>query len=85
MSELNLKCFNKPISMIIRENQIVGYTELFLEDLFYNYMDSHGKLYFTDLTCYKYIPIQVDFLRKKFLQQNMTIMNNFLIGLLLFF
>ncbi|MDE5586790.1 MAG: hypothetical protein K2I72_00270, partial [Bacilli bacterium] len=113
LSELNLKCFNTPISMIMDGDRIVGYTELFLEnqelnpdhidfqsimedlvilsnagfqieDLFYNYMDSHGKVYFTDLTCYKYIPTQVEFLRKKFLQQNMTVMNNFLIGLLLF-
>ena len=55
-----------------------------IEDLFYNYMGSHGKLYFTDLTCYKYIPTQVEFLKRQFLQQNMTIMNNFLIGFLLF-
>lgn len=53
-------------------------------DLFYNYIDSNGRVYFTDLTCYQYVPVKVDFLRKQFLEQNLVIMNNFLIGLLLF-
>ncbi len=113
LSELDLKCFNKPIAMIMDDDRIVGYTEPFLEeqefdpshidfnsimddlvvlsssgfqieDLFYNYIDSGGNLYFTDLTCYKHVPIKVDFLKQKFLQQNMAVMNNFLIGILLF-
>ena len=55
-----------------------------IEDLFYNYIFSSGKLWFTDLTCYQYIPTNVDFLKQRFLQKNIDTMNTFLIGLLLF-
>lgn len=55
-----------------------------IEDLFYNYIFSNGNLWFTDLTCYRYIPTEVDFLKQRFLQKNIDTMNTFLIGLLLF-
>ncbi len=76
LANLTLKCFNKPIDLVMDGDRIV--------DLFYNYIDSNGRVYFTDLTCYQYVPVKIDFLRKQFLEQNLVIMNNFLIGLLLF-
>lgn len=55
-----------------------------IEDLFYNYIFSNGRIYFTDLTCYQYIPTTVEFLKQKFLAKNLEVMNNFLIGFLMF-
>ena len=55
-----------------------------IEDLFYNYIFTEDKLYFTDLTCYSYIKTDVEFLKIQNLKRNITTMNNFLIGLTLF-
>lgn len=55
-----------------------------IEDLFYNYIFTEDKLYFTDLTCYSYIKTDVEFLKAQNLKRNTTTMNNFLIGLTLF-
>ena len=55
-----------------------------IEDLFYNYIFTDGRLYFNDLTSYNYIKTEVEFLKKQFLVKNTIIMNNFLIGLTLF-
>jgi len=55
-----------------------------IEDLFYNYIFTEDKLVFNDLTCYSYLKTDVDFLKKQNLKKNTIIMNNFLIGLLLF-
>lgn len=55
-----------------------------IEDLFYNYIFTEDKLYFTDLTCYSYIKTDVEFLKTQNLKRNTTVMNNFLIGLTLF-
>ena len=55
-----------------------------IEDLFYNYIFTEDKLYFTDLTCYSYIKTDVEFLKTQNLKRNTTTMNNFLIGLTLF-
>lgn len=55
-----------------------------IEDLFYNYIFTEDKLYFTDLTCYSYVKTDVQFLKNQNLKRNITTMNNFLIGLTLF-
>lgn len=55
-----------------------------IEDLFYNYIFTTNKLYFTDLTSYSYINTDVSFLKERLLLKNITVMNNFLIGLTLF-
>ena len=55
-----------------------------IEDLFYNYIFTSDNLYFNDLTSYSYLKTDVDFLKKQILNKNIIIMNNFLIGLLLF-
>lgn len=55
-----------------------------IEDLFYNYIFTEDRLYFTDLTCYSYIKTDVEFLKNQNLKRNITTMNNFLIGLTLF-
>lgn len=55
-----------------------------IEDLFYNYIFTHDKLLFNDLTSYNYLNTNVDFLKKKILEKNIIIMNNFLIGLIMF-
>lgn len=113
LTTISLNCFNTPIDIIINNNEIIGYTEKYLqeeipnfdnidfelikedlyklsnngfsiEDLFYNYIFTEDKLYFTDLTCYNYINTNVEFLKNQILKKNITIMNNFLIGLLNF-
>lgn len=77
--------FNNIDFDLIKEDLITlsdnGFT---IEDLFYNYMFTNDKLYFNDLTSYNYIKTDVDFLKNQFLNKNIIIMNNFLIGLLLF-
>lgn len=55
-----------------------------IEDLFYNYIFTEDKLYFTDLTCYSYIKTDIDFIKMQILKRNTVVMNNFLIGLTLF-
>ena len=55
-----------------------------IEDLFYNYIFTEDRLYFTDLTCYSYIKTDIEFLKNHNLKRNITTMNNFLIGLTLF-
>lgn len=55
-----------------------------IEDLFYNYIFTEDRLYFTDLTCYSYIKTDIEFLKNQNLKRNITTMNNFLIGLTLF-
>ena len=55
-----------------------------IEDLFYNYIFTTNKLYFTDLTSYSYINTDVSFLKERLLLKNITVMNNFLVGLTLF-
>ncbi len=113
LTELDLKVFNKPIDIIYEEQQIVGYTEKYLEeedvdvevidyekikedllclslqgfylnDIFYNYIFSGGGVYFTDLTSYQYIHTEVDFLKKHIYKKNLELMNQFLVGLVLF-
>lgn len=113
LTELSLNCFNMPIDIIINNNNIIGYTEKYLEekdidfdnidfdlikedlytlsdngfcieDLLYNYIFTEDKLYFTDLTSYSYLKTDVEFLKIQNLKKNIIIMNDFLIGLLLF-
>ena len=55
-----------------------------IEDLFYNYIFTADKLYFNDLTSYSYLKTDIEFLHRQNLRKNMIVMNNFLIGLLLF-
>jgi len=55
-----------------------------IEDLFYNYIFTEEGLYFNDLTSYSYLKTDVEFLKKQNLKKNMVVMNNFLIGLILF-
>lgn len=55
-----------------------------IEDLFYNYYFTIDGLVFNDLTSYGYIKTSKDYLKQYFLKNNIIIMNNFLIGLLLF-
>lgn len=52
-----------------------------LQDFYYNYMVSDGNFYFTDLTCFKYQDVKVDFLREKFYKENIKEINRFLVGL----
>lgn len=113
LTELNLNVFNKPLDLIYENQQIVGYTERYLEeeevnvgvidyekikedllclsnhgfylnDIFYNYIFSGGGVYFTDLTSYQYINTEVDFLKKHIYKKNLELMNQFLVGLVVF-
>ena len=52
-----------------------------LQDFYYNYMVSDGNFYFTDLTCFKYQDVKVDFLKEKFYKENIKEINRFLVGL----
>ena len=52
--------------------------------MFYNYYFTIDGLVFNDLTSYGYIKTSKDYLKQYFLKNNIIIMNNFLIGLLLF-
>jgi len=55
-----------------------------IEDLFYNYLFTEDGLVFNDLTCYSYLKTEVEFLKQQNLKKNILVMNNFLIGLLIF-
>lgn len=55
-----------------------------LEDIFYNYLFTDDRMFFNDLTCCRYIPIDNAFLKERFLQKNMETINIFLIGLTMF-
>jgi len=55
-----------------------------IQDLFYNYIFADDNLYFNDMTSYEYLKTDVEFLKKRILDHNILVMNNFLIGLLLF-
>lgn len=110
LSNMDLKIFNKPIHIIINNNDIVGYTEKYLKeqkinydfidfdelkkeiyilsqngfclnDIFYNYIFCDNYFYFTDLTSYTYIDTKVEFLKNKFYEKNINLVNQFLVGL----
>lgn len=55
-----------------------------IEDLFYNYMFTEEGIRFIDLTSYRYLKTDNEFLKMRNLKKNMIVMNNFLIGLLHF-
>ncbi len=55
-----------------------------IEDLFYNYIFTDQKFVFNDLTSYHYLKTDIPFLKIQNLRKNTIIMNNFLIGFLLF-
>lgn len=55
-----------------------------LNDIFYNYIFSCNKMYFTDLTSYEYIDAQVEFLKNKFYEKNIKLINQFFAGLIEF-
>ena len=52
-----------------------------LQDFYYNYMISDDNFYFTDLTCFMYQDVKVDFLKQKFYKENIKEINRFLVGL----
>ncbi|MBE6147258.1 MAG: hypothetical protein E7168_02865 [Firmicutes bacterium] len=76
--------YNIPLDDLKDDIYILSENGFQIEDLFYNYIFSNNRFYFTDLTCYKYIPTNVDFLKRKFFIKNLEIVNNFLIGFLMF-
>lgn len=55
-----------------------------IEDLFYNYMSSNGKLKFFDMTSYQYINTNVPFLLERIYKKNLDTINTFLTGYLMF-
>lgn len=56
-----------------------GYT---MVDLGYNYICSDGKFYFSDLTCFKYLPPKSEFMIEKHYKDNIKEINKFLVGLI---
>lgn len=61
---------------------LLGNSGFTIQDLFYNYTINDNKIIFFDLTSYKYVKTDVPFLKEKFVDSNLEIMNNFLIGLI---
>lgn len=55
-----------------------------IEDIFYNYIYSNNRLYFTDLTCFDYINTDNAYVKKLCYYHNIEKINIFLIGLLQF-
>lgn len=55
-----------------------------IDDLYYNYMGSNDGIKFYDLTSYKYIKTDNEFIKNKILKDNIRTMNIFLAGLLNF-
>lgn len=69
----------------IKEDLITLSTAGFcIEDLFYNYIFTDTNLWFIDLLSYRYLKTDSPFLKKQNLKKNIAVMNQFLIGLLLF-
>lgn len=55
-----------------------------IEDLYYNYTCSNGKLKFFDMTSYQYINTRVPFMLENIYKKNLTTINTFLTGYLMF-
>lgn len=55
-----------------------------IEDMYYNYTCSNGKLKFFDMTSYQYINTKIPFMLERIYKKNIEIVNIFLTGYLMF-
>lgn len=80
--EINFDCIN--FDLIKQDLKTLSDNGFMMDDLFYNYIFTSENLYFSDLTCYRYVNTTEPFLKNHFLKKNLEMMNTFLIGLIEF-
>lgn len=79
---INLEWFN--YDLIKEDLQLLSDNGFTLNDIFYNYIFSGGGVYFTDLTSYQYMNTSNEFLKQQIYKKNVALMNQFLVGFLVF-
>lgn len=84
LEEQEINYDNIDFEGIKQEIYLLSQNGFCLNDIFYNYIFSCKKMYFTDLTSYVYINTHVEFLKNKFYEKNIKLINQFFVGLIEF-
>lgn len=82
--ELTVESIATSLDDLHKDIKTLSSNGFIINDLFYNYMSSNGKLRFFDMTSYQYINTTVPFLLERIYQKNIDTINTFLTGYLMF-